>query len=127
MSETVRYPPIRSTYDMTVYRVVIVQQGREYTIHTGDGMVRIFMDDKLPKDIASKLSMIKAYEALVPAEQLENMSTHAPYIRKGGYPDDFADIGWHIGSGNDGRKMYCVLIARNLLYQLRGEEGDETV
>ena len=114
------FPPIRSTYDPQVYRVVVSHLGMEYIIHTGDNMFRILTEDKLPDEISSKLTMIKAYEPYVVLSELRGMANHTPYINT--FPNEFWDIGWCVGTyPNTDNKMYCLLLDLSLLKRLRGE------
>ena len=117
------YGPVQSEHDSNYYRVMVEQVDTTYTIHTGDNMMRILKEFELPKEIRTKLTMIKAYESreenkTVEVDGMFIWSTMELYLNQD-FPPEFNDIGWRCRSGP--REFYCVITTAETLDSLRGE------
>lgn len=115
------YGPVISEYDNSYYRVLIEQNNTDYTIHTGDNMMRILAESQLPKELRVKLAMVKAYETrhkdAVPEPPNAYASAISMYLNET-FPSEFNDIGWRC---NCEGQFYCVITTAETLDSLRGE------
>lgn len=97
------------------YRVPVHITDGVHTIFVGDNLRRRFDVDTLPDVLKHKLSMINGspYGGVIDRE-VTNIDVYS-------IPDvgDFYMIGWRVTE-----EMYCLVLTRDELYELRGGHGD---
>ena len=78
-------------------------------MYVNDYYVRRYTKDDLPREIKSRLTMIKAvgYEPYPSDHSVYNTTPH----------EDMREIGWSKASG-----FYCVVLPKDVLDKLRGEK-----